>query len=128
MSYVKPGRIPMPPPTKTRPGKQSPGPSADEWYDDDKCFMCGKRSTRGGCHTNADPYNEAAVAGIEPPGWAFYCWDCVMKGWSPNFDAEITAGYRSRGLCGFLEHYVGRCTRPLGRCPDHEHVPEEGCE
>lgn len=74
------------------------------------CALC-KKGGKGGVLTSGDIYNDGSHVGISPPPLAFYCSDCTKKHPEkiPNFEDEIDRAFAKKGLCGFLEAYVGHC-------------------
>lgn len=82
-----------------------------------KCRGCGETHV-GGVTTCGDPYGDSKHVGLPEREWGSYCWDCYDKGRVPDYDSEITAEFKRRGLCGFVQAWVGRC-RQSAPCPKH---------
>lgn len=74
---------------------------------DQKCSICNTPS-KGGLYTNGDGYGDAKIVDFDPGPFLFYCWACSDQ--APNHNEEITRLFIEKGMCGFLEAWVGRCT------------------
>lgn len=73
---------------------------------------CEHGSGHGGVHSNGDPYGTLKKLGLPEPVWRFNCWQC-WDAFGAKQDAEVAEKVRAalveRGLCGFLEAYIGHC-------------------
>lgn len=85
----------------------------------DQCSLCGS-VMKGGVWTNGDGYGDAKHVGIQTPPMTGFCFTCCKDRSSeiPNFNARIDQAFIERGMCGFLQSWIGRCgnTRP---CQKH---------
>lgn len=92
----------------------------------DHCTICG-REMEGGIWTNGDGFSDGKYVGIDPGEHKPYCWDCHDQGKAPDFNKEIDALFQEKGMCGFLEAWVGRC-RNLKPCIKHQDQKCWKCE
>lgn len=75
------------------------------------CSSCGKEM-EGGVYTDGDGFSDGKYVRITPPKFKGYCWDCYDAGKAPDLTKEIDKAFADRGMCGFLEAWVGRCRNP----------------
>lgn len=92
------------------------------------CCVC-VSEVQGGLSTNGDPYGDRKKHGLPTFEWRFYCWKCANIGyaWAEELEKEVTKILRERGLCGFLEAWVGRCTNPQN-CARHSNQKCFACK
>ena len=83
----------------------------------DYCSSCGKEM-EGGIWTNGDGFGDAKYVDIEVGKFKGYCWDCYREGKAPNFAKQIDKAFTDKGMCGFLEAFIGRC-RNSKPCAKH---------
>lgn len=82
------------------------------------CASCGEATGNYTLMSDGDPYGDAKFVGIPVGSMKPYCLNCSMSGNYPNLSDEIGVEYVSRGWCGFLEAWVGRC-RNAQPCSRH---------
>ena len=83
----------------------------------DKCSVC-EKVMEGGIWTNGDGFGDAKYVDITVGDFKGYCWDCYKQGKAPDHNNEIDKAFITKGMCGFLEAWVGRC-RHSKPCDKH---------
>lgn len=82
------------------------------------CAKCHKEVARGGVYRNNDPYGTRRKLNLPRSEMQFYCWGCYDHDEDMADRDETLKLVQERGLCGFIEPWIGHC---LNTTPCEKH-------